>query len=111
MNAVAIRNVTKTFGRHVAVDTWRSRIAEATRLPVQRIIDAAGFLFSLYLVWLAWKMTLFVFGSGQRSPTLGLEMGWIYVAPLVGFGLLALRYLLSFLGLIDRTPAREADEA
>lgn len=99
------------IGRHVAVDTWRSRIAEATRLPVQRIIDATGFLFSLYLVWLAWKMTLFVFGSGQKSPTLGLEMGWIYVAPLVGFGLLALRYLLSFLGLIDRTPAREADEA
>ena len=44
-----------------------------------------------WIVWLAWKMTLFVFGSGQKSPTLGLEMGWIYVAPLVGFGLLVLR--------------------
>ena len=99
------------IGRHVAVDTWRDRIAAASGLPVRRIIDAVGFLFALYVVWLSWKMTLFVFGSGQKSPTLGLQMGWIYVAPMVGFGSLALRYLLSFLGLIERTPSREPDEA
>lgn len=89
-------------GRHVAVDTWRSSIARTTRLPLRKIIDAVGLVFALYLVWIGYKMTGFVFGTGQRSPTLGLPMGWIYVAPTVGFGLLALRYLLSLAGTIDR---------
>lgn len=96
--------------RHVAVDTWRERIAGATELPVHRIIDAVGLLFSLYLVWLGWRMTAFVFGTGQRSPTLGIRMGWLYVAPTIGFALLALRYLLSLIGFIDRWSSREAEE-
>ena len=29
-------------------------------------------------------------------------MGWIYAAPVVGFGLLALRFGLSLCGVIDR---------
>lgn len=99
------------YGRHVAVDTWRERIAATTRLPIRRIIDAVGLVFSLYLLWLGFKMTTFVFGTGQRSPTLGLEMGWIYVAPTIGFGLLALRYLLSLLDGIDRFVSQEVDEA
>ena len=89
-------------GRHVAVDTWRSSIAGATRLPLRRIIDAVGFVFTIYLVWIGYKMAGFVFGTGQRSPTLGLPMGWIYVAPTIGFALLALRYGLSFAGVVDR---------
>lgn len=89
-------------GRHVAVDTWRSRIAKATKLPVERIIDLVGLVFSLYLVWLAFRMASFVFTTGQRSPTLGIRMGWIYVAPMVGFALLGLRYFLSLIGAIDR---------
>ena len=96
-------------GRHVAVDTWRDRIAAATGLPLNRLIDAVGLVFSLYLVWLGWKMTVFVFGTGQRSPTLGLEMGWIYVAPTLGFGLLALRFLLSLIGWLDRRSSPEAE--
>lgn len=99
------------IGRHVAVDTWRARIAAATGLPLRRIIDAVGLLFSLYLAWLGWKMTGFVFGTGQESPTLGIRMGWIYVAPTIGFALLALRYLLGLLGFLDRQPPGEAQDA
>lgn len=99
------------YGRQVAVDTWRDRIAAATGLPVVKIIDAVGFVFSVYLVWLGWRMADFVFGTGQRSPTLDFAMGWLYVAPTVGFALLALRYLLSFLGAIDRFPEQGVEEA
>ncbi len=97
-------------GRHVAVDTWRSSIAAATRLPLRKIIDAVGLVFALYLVWIGYKMAGFVFGTGQRSPTLGLPMGWIYVAPTIGFALLALRYFLSLAGAIDRFAETRAVE-
>lgn len=98
------------YGRHVAVDTWRDRIAGAIGLPVRRIIDAVGLVFSIYLVWLGWTMASFVFGTGQRSPTLGLAMGWIYIAPAIGFALLALRYLLSLIGTIDRFSVSGVEE-
>ncbi len=98
------------YGRHVAVDTWRDRIAATLGLPVRRMIDAVGLVFSIYLVWLGWTMASFVFGTGQRSPTLDMAMGWLYVAPAVGFALLALRYLLSLIGVIDRFPASGVEE-
>ena len=99
------------YGRHVAVDTWRDRMAAASGLPLRRVIDAVGLIFSLYLVWLGFKMTDFVFSTGQRSPTLGLQMGWIYIAPTIGFALLALRYLLSLLGVVERHRGHQADPA
>ena len=99
------------YGRHVAVDTWRAGIARKLGLPMGKIIDALGLVFALYVFWLGFKMTGFVFGTGQRSPTLGLPMGWLYVAPTIGFTLLALRYLLSLTGMIDRYSQTEASDA
>lgn len=89
-------------GRHAGIFTWREAITSATGLPLRRIIDAVGFLFCLYLIWLSFRMTTFVFSTGQTSPTLNIPIYWIYLAPTIGFTLMALRFALSFLGLIDR---------
>lgn len=99
-------------GRHVGVFTWRDRIAASTRLPLRRLIDVAGLVFSAWMAWLALRMTLFVIGSAQIIPSLGISAGWLYVAPAIGFATLALRFALSLSGLIDRfTPQmHEADE-
>lgn len=96
-------------GRHVGVHTWRDRIAATTRLPVRRIIDAVGVIFSLYLAWLGYQMTIFVHSMGQISPTLNMPIFWMYLAPTAGFILLALRYGLSFFGLIDRYSAQDKE--
>jgi TRAP-type C4-dicarboxylate transport system permease small subunit len=66
------------------------------------MIDAIGLLFSIYLAWLGTILVDFVLSSGQRSPTLNVPIGWVYLAPVIGFGLLALRFGLSFFGVIDR---------
>jgi TRAP-type C4-dicarboxylate transport system permease small subunit len=96
-------------GRHVGVHTWRDRIAATTRLPVRRIIDAVGVIFSLYLAWLGYQMTIFVHSMGQISPTLNMPIFWMYLAPTAGFILLALRYGLSFFGLIDRYSVQDGE--
>ncbi|TYR30689.1 TRAP transporter small permease [Mesorhizobium microcysteis] len=96
-------------GRHVGVHTWRDGIAAATRLPVRRIIDAVGVIFSLYLAWLGYQMTVFVHSMGQTSPTLNMPIFWMYLAPTIGFILLALRYGLSFFGVIDRYSAQDKE--
>ncbi|WP_323768780.1 TRAP transporter small permease [Marinovum sp.] len=89
-------------GKQVAVDTWRNRIARRSGLPLRRILDAAGIIFCLYMAWISGRMAAFVFGTGQVSATLGISTGWLYVAPCAGFGLLALRYVASFVGAIER---------
>ncbi|MBE3640203.1 TRAP transporter small permease [Mangrovicoccus algicola] len=93
-------------GKQVAVDSWRDRIAARLHLPLRRIIDLCGLCFSLWMAWLARDMAAFVFGTGQRSATLDLAIGWIYVAPCAGFLLLALRYGASLAGSIDRFALR-----
>lgn len=97
-------------GRHAGVHTWRDRIARATGLPLRRIIDVVGLVFCLYLSWLGYRMTVFVYGMGQKSPTLNVPVFWIYLAPTIGFALLALRYALSVLGRIDRYSGQATEE-
>ena len=94
--------LTLEAGRHIAVDTFRDRLPDALRTPLLKLIDITGLVFSLYMSWLAWGLSMFVLGTGQRSPTLGLEIGWLYLAPMVGFLLLALRYALSLTGRLER---------
>lgn len=89
-------------GRHVGIDTLRDKLPDGIRKTILRMIDAIGFLFSIYLAWLGTILVDFVLSTGQRSPTLNIPIGWVYLAPVIGFGLLALRFGLSFVGLIDR---------
>ena len=89
-------------GRHVGIDTLRNALPTLARNTAQRINDALGCVFSLYMAWLAFQLVQFVLRSGQKSPTLDIPMGWIYMAPVVGFLLLALRYGLSLFSVIDR---------
>ncbi len=98
-------------GRHVGIDSFREKIPDNFRRPLLKAIDLVGFCFSTYLAYLSWGLVKFVLSTGQTSPTLDLPMGWIYAAPVVGFALLALRFALSFTGIIDRfSRARETQE-
>lgn len=89
-------------GRHVGIDTIRDKLPENLRTALLKLIDATGFCFAIYLSWLGIGLVKFVLMTGQRSPTLDIPVGWVYSAPVIGFGLLALRFALSFLGYIDR---------
>jgi len=94
-------------GKHVGITTLRDRLPPAALKAVQRLIDIAGIGFCLYVAWLAVGLVQLVLRSGQSSPTLGVPMGVIYMAPVAGFLLLALRYALSLFGVIDRFAAQE----
>lgn len=89
-------------GRHISIDTLRDKLPPRLRTVVLKLIDVAGLVFCLYVTALGWRLVDFVLGTGQRSPTLDIPMGWIYAAPMVGFGLLALRYALSLFNVVSR---------
>ena len=94
-------------GRHDGIDTLRDRLPAKIRTFLLKIIDGVGFLFSIYLAWLGIGLVKLVLMTGQRSPTLDIPVGWVYSAPVIGFGLLALRFALSFFGVIDRFGTHE----
>jgi len=98
-------------GKHVSITNMRDALPPQLRRPLLWIIDIAGLAFSLYLAWLALELVRFVMKSGQRSPTLDIPMGLIYLAPVAGFLLLGLRYGLSLFGVIDRFAAQKEGEA
>lgn len=89
-------------GRHVGIRNMRDKLPEPLRRVLLKTTDLAGLFFALYIVWLGFGLVQFVLRSGQVSPTLGVPMGLIYLAPVAGFVLLALRYGLSLIGVIDR---------
>lgn len=89
-------------GRHVGIDTLRETLPARYKNIIRKIIDVVGCVFAAYMAYLGYKLVVFVLGTGQTSPTLDIPMGWVYMAPVVGFGLLSLRYGLSLFGAIDR---------
>ncbi|MCL7466651.1 TRAP transporter small permease [Phaeovulum sp. NW3] len=97
-------------GRHVGIRNLRAKLPPKVCQGLLRVTDLIGLLFSGYIAWIGIEMVTFVLNSGQRSPTLGIPMGYIYLAPTVGFVLLALRYGLSLVGLIDRFSGEETAE-
>ncbi|MFC7705464.1 MULTISPECIES: TRAP transporter small permease [Paracoccaceae] len=97
-------------GRHVGIRNLRDRLPETLRRGLLKVTDVVGLGFALYIAWLGWGLASFVLGTGQRSPTLGIAMGYVYLAPVAGFLLLALRYGLSLFGVIDRFSDAEGAE-
>ena len=78
---------------HVCVE------AIVTKLPVlyQRYAAILAHLlfivFALMVVKEGYALTLRILSFGQTSSAMGIPMGWVYLAPTVGFGLVVLRLL------------------
>lgn len=97
-------------GRHVGIDTIRDALPHGAKITLRKVIDAVGCIFSAYMAYLAYQLVVFVLGTGQTSPTLDVPIGWLYMAPVIGFGLLSLRYFLSLISAIDRFDALENED-
>jgi C4-dicarboxylate transporter DctQ subunit len=93
-------------GRHIGMRMVLTRMPARSQPAAKLTINLAGLLFSAYLAKIGVDITIFVKNSGQVSPTLDISMSWLYVVMPVGFGLLALRYLLEIVTPADRFAVR-----
>jgi TRAP-type C4-dicarboxylate transport system permease small subunit len=98
-------------GKHVAMSVFLQHMPPQLLRGLRAAIDVTGLVFSLYVVWVGIEITGLVLATGQRSPTLGISAAILYATLPVGFSLLALRYLASLIGLIDRWSAAEMASA
>ena len=88
--------------RQIAMTAVLLKLAAPVRRGVKLVIDLTGLAFSLYIAQVSFTVTLLVLRSGQVSPTLDINMSWLYGPMPVGFLLLALRYALEASGANDR---------
>lgn len=93
--------ITLELGRHVSVDVIRGRVPPALERVLFGVIDLVGLVFAVGAAIVALDLALFVRGTGQISPTLGVPTYVLYVAPVLGFVSLAFRYLLRMLSVRD----------
>lgn len=93
--------ITLELGRHVSIDVVRGRLPAALEHLLFAAIDLVGLVFSVGAAIIAFDLTLFVKGTGQISPTLGVPTYVLYVAPVVGFASLAFRFLLRLISVRD----------
>lgn len=49
--------------------------------------------FALFVMYQGWNMVEKIFRFGQKSASMGIPMGFVYLAPFVGFTLVAIRLL------------------
>ena len=89
-------------GRHLAMRMVLTRIPPMSQRFAKLVVNLAGLAFSAYLAKIGVDITIFVANSGQTSPPLNISILWLYSVMPVGFGLLALRYLLEIVTSADR---------
>lgn len=93
--------ITLELGRHVSVDIVRGRLPAGAERWLFGLIDLVGLAFSLGAAVVALDLALLVKGTGQISPTLGVPIYPVYVAPVFGFASLAFRFLLRLVSVRD----------
>lgn len=87
------------LGRHVSVNIAHDYLPPRVLPVLFKLVHVIGFVFSLGIAWFSFSLVVFVAGTGQVSPTLGVPTYILYLAPCIGFASLSLRYLLYILGL------------
>jgi C4-dicarboxylate transporter DctQ subunit len=93
--------------RHIAMTTLLNSAPRAATV-IGKLISLTGLVFCAFFAKSSFDLALFIYRSGQISPTLGVSMIALYAPLPVGFVLLGLRYLLQLLGLHERSSNEDA---
>lgn len=94
---------------HIRVTAGISWLGLRARLGVDVLTHLIFAAFAVIVIWQGWIMTAKITRFGQTSSSLGVPMGWVYAAPIVGFALVLLR--LTQLVVADLKTMFSADPA
>ena len=93
--------------RHIAMTALLDKMPVSAARAIEVAINLAGLTFCVIFTKFSFDLAVFIFNSGQISPTLGVTMLWLYAPLPVGFVLLSLRYLLELVGFQNRFLIRD----
>jgi TRAP-type C4-dicarboxylate transport system permease small subunit len=81
------------MGAHIRVDAVTNMLPASTRRYVNLFSYFMFIVFAALVMKEGYALTAKIFSFGQKSSALGLPMGYVYMAPAVGFALVIFRIL------------------
>jgi TRAP-type C4-dicarboxylate transport system permease small subunit len=111
---ISLLGASLTYGErgHLGVDYFVQKLDEKAQVLAAVIVELMVLLFALFgLVYGGWILVSKTLEAGQVSPTLGWQMGYVYLAaPVSGvfFALFATEHLLRLLA--GSSPSENPDE-
>jgi C4-dicarboxylate transporter DctQ subunit len=93
--------------RHIAMTIFLDGLSRPIAALVHKMINLVGLAFGVFLTKASFDLAVFIWHSGQVSPTLGVSMAGLYAPLPIGFALLSLRYCLELIGTQDRFEIRD----
>lgn len=88
--------------RHIAMTVFADSLPPRIAFALQKLINISGVVVCACLTKFSFDFAVFVYRSGQISPTLGFSMIALYAPLPLGFAFLTLRYGLELLGYQNR---------
>uniref|UniRef100_UPI003342757D TRAP transporter small permease n=1 Tax=Castellaniella defragrans TaxID=75697 RepID=UPI003342757D len=76
---------------HICVTALSERLPSRGRHYLNIFAYLVFGVFALLVMKEGYALSMKIFGFGQKSSSMGLPMGWIYMAPTVGFALVLWR--------------------
>lgn len=80
-------------GAHIRVTMVTDLLSQHSQVAVRILTHLIFGAFALYVMYQGWFMVEKTFRFGQKSASLGIPMGFVYLAPLTGFSLTVLRLI------------------
>lgn len=93
---------------HVCVEVAVMLLPARVKQVVYLLAQLVFLLFAVLVVYEGFRLSVRIFGFGQTSPALGMPMGYLYLAPTVGFALVFLRLLQNIASGVRRLRQGEA---
>lgn len=76
---------------HICVTAVSERLSTRGRHYIHIFAYLVFGAFALLVMKEGYALSMKIFGFGQKSSSLGMPMGWLYMAPTIGFGLVIWR--------------------
>ncbi|WP_269901204.1 TRAP transporter small permease [Paenalcaligenes faecalis] len=78
---------------HIRVEAVTNKLFPNYQHHVTIVAHLFFIIFAALVMKEGYALTVKIFNFGQKSSSLGIPMGYVYLAPMVGFGLVVLRLL------------------
>lgn len=88
-------------GRHIKVDAALMLFSSKIKNYICLLSDLIFMFFAVTIVIYGIKTADKIFTLGQNSPAIGMPMGFLYLAPVVGFALVSFRLVQNILVRIN----------
>lgn len=82
---------------HIRVEAAIMFMPDKVKKYVQLLSNIVFLIFAIFVVKEGYVLSMKIFTFGQNSPAMGIPMGYIYLAPTVGFFLVFLRLVQSLI--------------